>query len=138
MDELDFTLELNTDLTDTTAEDALFAEADSRLRALRGDHDDITGASVTVHKVAAGDTPLYEATVVARVRPDNVVAREKDRIPSDALEGALNAVERQVRAKREKLGRQWEQPGQGPIATEIADLTAAERELNDDVDGGVD
>lgn len=135
MDELDFTLELNADLTDPGAEDALFAEADSRLRALRGEHDDITGAAVTIRKVAAGDTALFEATVVARVRPDNVVGREEDRVPSDALNGALEAVERQVRAKREKLGRPWEQPGQGPVTEEMADLVAAERELNEDLDG---
>ncbi|MDT8307559.1 MAG: hypothetical protein RRC07_16620 [Anaerolineae bacterium] len=134
MNELDFTLELNTDLTDKRAEDALYAEADSRLRALRGEHDDITGAAVTIHKIAAGETSLYEATVVARVRPENVVGREEDHVPSDALNGALEAVERQVRAKREKLGRPWEQPRQA-VEQDVIDLVAAEQELNDDLDG---
>ena len=134
MPELDFTLELNTDLSDDSVEDALFAEADSRLREIRGEHDDMTGAAVTIHKIAAGDTALYEATVIARVRPDSIVGREKDRIPSDALDGALEAVERQIRAKRDKMGRPWEQPAQGAITDDIADLVAAERELNDDLE----
>jgi ribosome-associated translation inhibitor RaiA len=133
MDELDFTLELNTDLTDKSFEDSLFAEADSRLRALRGEHNDITGAAVTVHEEAARDTPLYEATVVAYVRPENIVGREQDRSPADALNGALEAVERQIREKREKLGRPWEQPGSTASDRAIVDLAAAEMELNDDL-----
>jgi ribosome-associated translation inhibitor RaiA len=133
MDELDFTLELNTDLTDKSFEDSLFAEADSRLRALRGEHNDITGAAVTVHEEAARDTPLYEATVVAYVRPENIVGREQDRSPADALNGALEAVERQIREKREKLGRPWEQPDSSASDRAIIDLAAAEMELNDDL-----
>ena len=48
MDELDFTLELSTDLSDTDVEASLFGEAESRLRQLRGKHNDVTGAAVTI------------------------------------------------------------------------------------------
>ena len=71
MDELDFTLEFYTDLEQSPFEDRLFDEADSRLRELRGDHTDIIGATVTIRTEAAGETPLYVATVVATVRPEN-------------------------------------------------------------------
>jgi ribosome-associated translation inhibitor RaiA len=133
MDELDFTLELSTDLSDKEFEDTLFIEAESRLRQLRGEHNDMTGAAVTIRMAAAGETPLYEASVVAYVRPENIAGREQDRSPANALNGALDAVERQVRAKREKLGRPWEQPGNAAEDKEIEDLVAAELELGDDL-----
>lgn len=134
MNELDFTLELSTDLDNDTFEDSLFAEADGRLRALRGEHTDITGAAVTIRTEAAGVTPLYEATVVARVRPDSVIGREQDRSPADALNGALEAVERQVKEKRAKLGRPWEQPGNEPPDQEMLEALAAEREVDEELD----
>lgn len=136
MDELDFTLEFHTDLVNSPFEDNLHAEADSRLRELRGDHTDIIGATVTIRTEAAGETPLYEATVVAHVRPENIVAREQDRSPEIALGAALDAVERQIREKRERLGKPWEQPGNEPLDQEMMELTAAEREIDEELDGG--
>lgn len=134
VDELDFTLELKTDLADQSFEDALFDEAESRLLELRGDHDDITGAAVTIREEAAGETPFYEATVIARVRPETIVGREKDHSPADGLNGALEAVERQVRDKRAKLGRPWEQPGNTPVEQEVVERAAAEQQLEEELD----
>ena len=136
MDELDFTLEFHTDLVSSPFEDGLHDEAESRLRALRGDHTDIIGATVTIRTEAAGETPLYEVTVVAHARPDNIVAREQDRAPETALGAALDAVERQVRDKREKLGKPWEQPGNEPPDQEMIELASAEREIDEELDGG--
>jgi ribosome-associated translation inhibitor RaiA len=137
MDELDFVLELSTDLSDKDFEANLFREAESRLRQLRGKHNDITGAAVTIRTAAAGESPLYEAAVVAYVRPENIAGREQDRSPANALNGALEAVERQVRAKREKLGRPWEQPGNAAGDKELQDLVAAELELGDDLEDDI-
>jgi hypothetical protein len=133
MDEMDFTLEFHTDLDSSPFEDSLFAEADRRLRELRGDHTDMIGATVTIRTEAARETPLYEATVVATVRPDNIVAREQDRSPEIALGAALDAVERQIRDKREKLGKPWEQPGNEPLDQEAIELMAAERQIDDEL-----
>ena len=44
-------------------------------------------------------------------RPDHTAATEKGDNPTIALKGALSALERQVRSRREKLGRPWQQPG---------------------------
>ena len=44
-------------------------------------------------------------------RPDHTAATEKGDNPTIALKGALSALERQVRNRREKLGRPWQQPG---------------------------
>jgi hypothetical protein len=47
---------------------------------------------------------------VVYVRPDNVAAVEKGGKAEEALKGALDAVERQVREYRNKLSEPWKQP----------------------------
>lgn len=127
MDELDFTIEFNSGLENKEYEADLLAEAEGRLRDLAEGHSDIRGAAVTIRKPADTETPpLHEATVVAYVRPDNVVGKEKQESPEGALKGALDAVERQVRKKREKLGEPWKQPQNDPITQEVVEITAAE------------
>ena len=90
----------------------LRAEAERRLRALAEGQTDLIGASVAVEEQAKGeDRPhLYRARVVAYARPDNIVAVEKDGTIEAALRGAIDAVERQIRERREKLRKPWEQP----------------------------
>ena len=68
----------------------------------------------------------YEATVVVYARPENIAATEKEDNPTTALKGALSAVERQVRQKRDKLGKPWQRPGNDPIATEIDEIARSE------------
>lgn len=127
MDELDFTIEFNSDLENKTYEAELLEEAESRLRALSEGHSDITGAAVTIRRPAQKETPpLHEATVVAYVRPENVVGKEKQESPEGALKGALDAVERQVRKKRDKLGEPWKRPQNDPISQEVVDIAAVE------------
>lgn len=127
MDELDFTIEFNSDLEDAQHEDDLFLEADRRLRELAEGHSDIVGANVIVRKPAKAETPpLHEATVVAYTRPNNVVGKEKQESAIGALKGALNAVERQVREKRAKLKETWKQPEGEPVVQEVLETTAAE------------
>lgn len=127
MDELDFTIEFNSDLEDAQREDDLFLEADRRLRELAEGHSDIVGANVIVRKPAKAETtPLHEATVVAYVRPNNIVGKEKQGTAVGALKGALSAVERQVREKRAKLKESWKQPQGEPVVQEVLETTAAE------------
>jgi ribosome-associated translation inhibitor RaiA len=127
MDELDFTLEMNTELEDAAAEAGLFAEADNRLRALAADHDDLTGAAINLRQTARRETPLLEATVVVYARPENIAATEKAETPEAALKGALEAVERQVRQQRDRLRERWAQPDNEPRIQEMIDVSAAEQ-----------
>ncbi len=97
---------------DLPDDDALRAEAERRLGALAGEQDDMVGASVAIERMKSGETPhVYRVRVVAYVRPENIAATEKSDSARGALKGALRAIERQVRAKREKLGKPWERPG---------------------------
>ena len=127
IDELDFTLELNSEGLSQTEEGRLFAEADSRLRSIAKGHSDITGAAVSMKQPAHKQgPPVFEATVVVYVRPSNIAATEKANNPVMALKGALDGVERQIRKKRERLKKHWERPGNGPINQEVTELEAAE------------
>lgn len=127
MTELDFTIEFNSDLENAEHEQELFLQADQRLREFASGHDDLTGASVTLRKPAEAETaPVYEATVVAYVRPNNIVGKEKQRSATGALKGALDAVERQVREKRARLRESWKQPEGQPVVQEVLEVTASE------------
>lgn len=88
--------------------DELRLEAESRLEALGKGHTDITGASVAVRQPAHTTTPyIYEARVVVYIKPESIVAVETADTMEVALGSALDAVERQVRQLRGKLGQPW-------------------------------
>jgi len=52
----------------------------------------------------------FQARVVAYMRPSNLAATEKADTPEGALKGALGALERQVRERRDELGKRWQRP----------------------------
>ncbi len=81
----------------------LYIEAEDRLRKLAKGNTDIVGASITLRKPDAANDTQVEATVTAYTRPEYTVASAVARQPEAALKGALDAVERQVRDKRERL-----------------------------------
>jgi ribosome-associated translation inhibitor RaiA len=85
-------------------DDPLREEARAQLMALAGDHDDIIGASIALEELSSSITPhRYQARVVAFVRPENIAATEKAEDIETALNGALDAIARQVREKRARL-----------------------------------
>jgi ribosome-associated translation inhibitor RaiA len=99
------------DLPSPQLEEEMRAEAGRRMRELAMGQDDMVGASVAIEKPAHGETTyLYEARVVAYIKPGNVVAAKKADSGMSALQEALDAVERKVRERREKLSRPWEKP----------------------------
>ncbi len=127
LNELDFTLELNSENLSKQTEYDLFTEAEDYLRDLAANHDDLRGAAINIRQPAHGATPfLYEVTVALYSRPEQLAATQKDADPQLALKGALDAVGRQVRERREKLKKTWEQPGSQPVDQEIAEVVAAE------------
>jgi ribosome-associated translation inhibitor RaiA len=123
MQELDFTLEMDAEGVNDVTEADMFREADTRLRDLAGDHNDMTGAAINVRQPAHGETSyLYEVTIAVYVRPEQMAATEKHADPLTALKNALDAVERQVRQKRDRLRETWKQPGNEPLEEKAGDL----------------
>jgi ribosome-associated translation inhibitor RaiA len=113
VDTLDFTFEFHVEIPNLrdAFENELRTEAESRLFALAEGHTDLIGASVVLEQPARAESSyIYQARVVVYGRPDNMAAVEKDNTPESALRGALDAVERQVRERREKLAERWKQP----------------------------
>lgn len=99
------------DITNSQLKDDLRMEAGSRLRPLAEGHDDMVGASVAIEKPARRESAyLYQARVIAYIKPENIVAVEKEESAMAALQAALDAVERQIRERREKRRTPWEQP----------------------------
>jgi ribosome-associated translation inhibitor RaiA len=127
MTELDFTIEFNSESLSEQVEAELFLEADTRLRQLTEGHSDLRGAAVNVRRPAKTETSfIYEVTVVVYARPSQIAASQKNTDPLTALKESLDAIERQVREKREKLNKNWERPGNDPVTQEIIDVLASE------------
>jgi ribosomal subunit interface protein len=102
---MDLPIELQ-NATDQTGDDKkLYIMVEDRIRDLAQGHTDITGAAVNLTQPSQDNETAYifEATVVLYVRPENIAANEKEGDLEGALKGALDAVERQIRKKREKL-----------------------------------
>jgi ribosome-associated translation inhibitor RaiA len=105
----DFSVELVVDVEHrepigTQTRDAMYELALKELGQLAKGHTDITGANITVKAPHENvNIPVYDVTVTLTFRPNNVVATERAKDPSEALRNALHAVERQVRSKREKM-----------------------------------
>ena len=86
-------------------------EVERRLQDLLEGHTDMVGAEVAVEELTGDTTPhMYEVRVVVYMRPESIVAVEKQETAIGALKGSLGAVERQVRQYREKLRESWKQP----------------------------
>lgn len=133
MNELEFTLELNSEDLPKVTEYKLFTEAEERLKSLAANHTDMTGAAINVRRPASGETSfLYEVTVVIYSRPNHIAATEKDASPEQALKGALDAAERQIRERRDKLKQRWKQPGNLPAEQEIGEVYVAEDQATDE------
>lgn len=121
------TLEFNSEQLHKKVEYDLFVQAETQLKKLARGHSDITGAAVNVRRPAHGETtPLFEVTVVVYGRPDHIAATQKKSEPSLALSAALDAVERQIRERRDKLKKHWQQPGNTAAEQEIRTVIAAE------------
>lgn len=108
--ELDFEF-YSEDLPTPDLEQELWAAAWERVQAIAGDRDDMIGASAAVERVEHTETPhVFLARIVAYIKPDNIVVKEKADQPMAALQRALDQLERQVRKHREKRDQPWEKP----------------------------
>jgi hypothetical protein len=111
MARLDFHVDYNIEIPNL--EEELAVEAEQRLWLLAEEHTDLVGASVAVEELVQDDVPfLHQARVVVYIRPENIAAVEKAESVEAALRGALTAIERQVRERRQRLGATWQRPDQ--------------------------
>ncbi len=105
MDAANFPIEFNNEVDDVKkSENEFYTLAVKRLNKLAEGHTDISGAVVNFKQPAQGRETayIYEVTIVVYMGPKNIAATEKSEQFEATLDGALDAVERQVREHREK------------------------------------
>jgi ribosome-associated translation inhibitor RaiA len=91
--------------------EGLRLEVMEELESLAEGKNDMIGASVAIERVAHGETPhFYKARIVAYIKPEYITINEKGENIETALRGALKAIERKIREKREKFGEPWKRP----------------------------
>src|SRR5215211_4786043 len=86
--------------------DGFKRETEQRLRELASSHSDMIGAAVALEKIA--DTQTYDVhrvRILVYKRPQDIVVTKQDADAMVALRDALDALEKQVRASREKLAQ---------------------------------
>lgn len=106
MDKVKFPIEFNNELDDIKqSENELYTLAVDRLNKLAEGHEDISGGVVNFKQPAQGrqTSHIYEVTIVLyMVGSQQIAATEKGEHFDATLDGALNAVEHQVRKIRKQ------------------------------------
>ncbi|MCJ7622524.1 MAG: HPF/RaiA family ribosome-associated protein [Anaerolineaceae bacterium] len=103
MDKDKFPIEFNNEIDEVKkSENEYYTLAVDRLSKLSEGHNDISGAVVNLKQPAQGHQTsyIYEVTIVLYMGSDHIAATEKGEQFSATLDGALDAVERQVRERR--------------------------------------
>ena len=103
MDKANFPIEFNNEIDDKKkSENEYYTLAVDRLSILAEGHDDISGAVVNLKQPAKEHQTAYitEVTIVIYMGSDHIAATKKGEQFQSTLDGALNAVERQVRERR--------------------------------------
>jgi ribosome-associated translation inhibitor RaiA len=107
MDNPNFDFEFYSEVPDEN--DELRGLALTRLEALAADRRDMIGAAVALEDIANERTPhRFKARIVAYTKPRHLAATEKGGSAETALKGAIQAIERQVHAEREKMRKPWQ------------------------------
>jgi ribosome-associated translation inhibitor RaiA len=105
MDRANFPIEFNNEIDDVKkSENEFYTLAVDRLSKLAEGHNDISGAAVNLKQPAREHQTLYiyEVTIVVYMGSDHIAATEKGEHFQSTLDGALDAVERQVRERRKQ------------------------------------
>jgi hypothetical protein len=124
MSELDFHIDMNIEVPNIKAD--LLMESEQRLRALTENRNDFIGASISVEDIAGvEDRFLYQARIVAYLKPENIAVVEKRESAERALKDALSNIEERIRTQRDKRRKVWQQPAQR-VHLSIQALTARE------------
>ena len=105
MDTLNFPIEFNNELDDVKkSENEFYTLAVDRLSKLAEGHNDISGGVVNFKQPSQGrqTTHIYEVTIVVYMGSEHIAATEKGEQIQATLDGALDAVEHQVRELRKQ------------------------------------
>ena len=105
MDKDNFPVEFNNEIDDVKkSENEFFTLAVDRLSKLAEGHNDISGAAVNFKQPAKEHQTeyIYEVTIVVYMGSNHIAATEKGEQFQSTLDGALDAVERQVRERRKQ------------------------------------
>ena len=105
MDKANFPIEFNNEIDDGKKnENEYYLRAVDRLSKLAEGHTDISGAAVNFKQPAKEHQTSYinEVTIVVYMASDHIAATEKGEQFQSTLDGALDAVERQVRERRKQ------------------------------------
>jgi ribosome-associated translation inhibitor RaiA len=103
MDKTNFTIEFNNEIDEIKkSENEYYTLAVDRLNKLAKGHNDISGAVVNLKQPAKEHQTAYinEVTIVVYMGSDHIAATEKGEQINSTLNGALNAVERQIHERR--------------------------------------
>jgi ribosome-associated translation inhibitor RaiA len=103
MDKANFPIEFNNEIDDVKkSENKNYTLAVDRLSKLAEGHNDISGGVVNLKQPAKGHQTsyIYEVTIIVYMGSDHIAATEKGEQFQATLDGALDAVERQVRERR--------------------------------------
>jgi len=101
----DFYIDYNIEVSDVG--DEFKRETEQRLRELASSHSDMIGAAVSLEKIADTQTyDVYRVRIVVHKRPQDIAVTKQDSDPMVTLRDALDVLEEQVRASREKLAQQ--------------------------------
>jgi ribosome-associated translation inhibitor RaiA len=105
MDKVNFPIEFNNEIDSVKkSENEIYTLAVDRLSKLAEGHNDISGGVVNLKQPAKGHQTsyLYEVTIVVYMGSDHIAATEKGKQFQSTLDGALDAVERQVHERRDQ------------------------------------
>lgn len=103
MDKANFPVEFNNEIDEVKkSENEYYTLAVDRLSKLAKGHNDISGGVVNMKQPAQGrqTSYVYEVTIIVYMGSDHIAATEKGEQLNFTLNGALDAVERQVREWR--------------------------------------
>lgn len=105
MDQANFPIEFNNEVDEVKkSENEFYDLAAERLSNLTKGHNDISGAVVNFKQPAQKrvTSHIYEVTIVVYMGSDHMAATEIGEQFRNTLDGALDAVERQVREQRKQ------------------------------------
>jgi len=105
MNKENFPIEFNNEIDEIKkSENEFYTLAVDRLNKLAEGHNDISGAVVNLKQPVKEHQTAYmnEVTIVVYMESDHIAATEKGEQFQATLDGALGAVERQVRERRKQ------------------------------------
>jgi len=110
MSELDFHVDYFIEVPNL--EEEYRVEAEGRLFALTEGWNDFIGAAITIEEIAGVESPfIYQARIVAYIRPENIAVIAKRETPATALNEALSTMEDRIREERNRRMEVWKRVG---------------------------